>query len=83
MTTMRVSYTGAPTLLHRVSSIIGAHHIVSRRGHRYYSGMRAYLFRDRGNRYADRMIDLHTASRDDLIRMIITQHERITALEAV
>jgi len=29
------------------------------------------------------MIDLHSASRDDLIRLIITQHERITALEAV
>ncbi len=42
-----------------------------------------YLFRDRGNRYADRIIDLHTASRDDLIRLIITRQERITALEAV
>ena len=29
------------------------------------------------------MIDLHSASRDELIRRIITQHERITALEAV
>jgi len=42
-----------------------------------------YLFRDKGNRYADRMIDLQNASRDDLIRLIITQHERIMALEAV
>lgn len=29
------------------------------------------------------MIDLQNASRDDLIRLIITQHERIMALEAV
>ncbi len=29
------------------------------------------------------MLDLHSASRDDLIRLILTQHERITALEAV
>jgi len=43
----------------------------------------SYLFRDKGNRYADRMIDLYTASRDDLIRLILIQHERITALEAV
>jgi len=42
-----------------------------------------YLFMDRGNRYADRTIDLHTASRDDLVRLIITRQECITALEAV
>ena len=42
-----------------------------------------YLFRDGGNGYAARMIDLHSASRDELIRLVIAQHERITALEAV
>jgi len=28
------------------------------------------------------MIDLKRASRDDLIRLVVTQHERIAALEA-
>ncbi len=42
-----------------------------------------YLFRNGGSGYAFAMIDLNQASRDDLIRLVIAQHERITALEAV
>jgi hypothetical protein len=30
-----------------------------------------YLFRDEGNGYAESMIDLYSASRDDLIRLVI------------
>lgn len=41
-----------------------------------------YLFRGEGTRYAAGMIDLKSASRDDLIRLVIAQHERIAALEA-
>ncbi len=36
-----------------------------------------------GNGYADRMIDLRNASRDNLIRLGIAQQERITAFEAI
>ncbi len=36
-----------------------------------------YLFRDEGRRYAAVMIDLKNASRDDLIRLIVAQHETI------
>jgi transposase len=43
----------------------------------------AYLFRDEANGYAAHMIDLYSASRDDLIRLVIAQQERIAALEAV
>jgi hypothetical protein len=41
-----------------------------------------YLFRDEGTRYAPAMIDLKSASRDDLIRLVVAQHERIAALES-
>jgi len=41
-----------------------------------------YLFRDEGREYAARMIDLKSASREELIRLVIAQHERIAALEA-
>ncbi|MHB8646276.1 MAG: hypothetical protein ACYDAR_10860, partial [Thermomicrobiales bacterium] len=36
-----------------------------------------YLFRVEGRRYAIAMIDLKNASRDDLIRLIVGQHETI------
>src|SRR4051794_32094501 len=42
-----------------------------------------YLFRDEGNGYAARMIDLKNASRDDLIRLIVAQHETIAQQERV
>lgn len=42
-----------------------------------------YLFRDEGRRYAAVMIDLKNASRDDLIRLIVSQHETITRQERV
>ena len=41
-----------------------------------------YLFRDEGRRYAARMIDLKSASRAELIRLVVAQHERIAVLEA-
>ncbi|MCA1724016.1 MAG: hypothetical protein LC748_07190, partial [Thermomicrobia bacterium] len=41
-----------------------------------------YLFRDEGTEYAARMIDLKSASRDDLIRLVVAQHERIATVEA-
>ncbi len=41
-----------------------------------------YLFRDEGREYAARMIDLKSASREELIRLVVAQHERIAALEA-
>ena len=40
-----------------------------------------YLFREEGTRYAARMIDLKNASRDDLIRLVIAQHETIMRQE--
>ncbi len=42
-----------------------------------------YLFRDEGTRYALAMIDLKNASRDDLIRLVVTQHETIQRQERV
>ncbi len=39
-----------------------------------------YLFRDGGDGYADAMIDLHTAGRDALIRLV-AQHETIAQQE--
>ncbi|MDQ2786779.1 MAG: IS66 family transposase, partial [Chloroflexota bacterium] len=42
-----------------------------------------YLFRDEGRRYAAGMIDLKTASRDALIRLIVSQHEMIARQERV
>ncbi len=42
-----------------------------------------YLFRDEGTQYAARMIDLKSASRDDLIRLIVSQHETIARQERV
>jgi transposase len=42
-----------------------------------------YLFRDEGAGYADRMIDLKDASRDDLIRLVVSQHETIQRQERV
>ncbi|MDQ2787258.1 MAG: hypothetical protein M3Y58_19895, partial [Chloroflexota bacterium] len=44
---------------------------------------RWYLFRDEGRRYAAGMIDLKTASRDALIRLIVSQHEMIARQERV
>jgi len=46
------------------------------------SGFGTYLFRDEGRQYAAAMIDLKSASRAELIRLIVAQHERIAALEA-
>lgn len=43
----------------------------------------AYLFRDEGRRYAGVMIDLQNASRDELIRLIVSQHETIARQEGV
>ncbi|MGI8857761.1 MAG: hypothetical protein ACR2JW_18655, partial [Thermomicrobiales bacterium] len=42
-----------------------------------------YLFRDEGRRYAARMMDLKNASRDDLIRLVIAQHETIARQERI
>src|SRR5438105_1255891 len=42
-----------------------------------------YLFRDEGAEYAARMIDLKDASRDDLIRLVVTQHQTIARQERV
>src|SRR5882724_11477973 len=40
-----------------------------------------YLFRDEGTQYAAALIDLKDASRDDLIRLVIDQHETIARQE--
>ncbi len=42
-----------------------------------------YLFRDEGARYAARMIDLKNASRDELIWLVIAQHETIARQECI
>jgi len=42
-----------------------------------------YLFRDEGTGYAVGMIDLKNASRDDLIRLVVAQHETIQRQERV
>ncbi len=42
-----------------------------------------YLFRDEGRGYALVMIDLKDASRDDLIRLIVSQHETIARQEGL
>ena len=42
-----------------------------------------YLFRNEGTGYALVMIDLKDASRDDLIRLVVTQHETIARQESV
>ncbi|MCA1666301.1 MAG: IS66 family transposase, partial [Thermomicrobia bacterium] len=42
-----------------------------------------YLFRDEGSGYALAMIDLKDASRDDLIRLVVAQHETIQRQERV
>lgn len=41
------------------------------------------LFRDEGAEYAGAMIDLTHASRDDLIRLVIAEHETIQRQERV
>ncbi len=40
-----------------------------------------YLFRDAGSGYAGGMIDLKRASRDELIRLVVAQHETIARQE--
>ncbi len=45
------------------------------------SSERWYLFRDEGTEYAARMIDLKDASHDDLIRLVVAQHETIAQQE--
>jgi transposase len=42
-----------------------------------------YLFRDEGNDYAVSMIDLKDASRDDLVRFVVAQHETIQQQERI
>src|SRR5689334_1453903 len=42
-----------------------------------------YLFRDTGNDYAGTMIDLKDASRDELIRLVVAQHETIQRQERI
>lgn len=49
---------------------------------RTYLSRTRYLFRDEGTGYALGMMDLKSASRDDPIRLVIDQHERIAAPEA-
>lgn len=46
-------------------------------------GFEVYLFRDKGTEYACAMIDLKNASRDDLIRLVVAQHETIQRQERV
>ncbi len=42
-----------------------------------------HLFRDEGRRYALRIINLKNAGRDELIRLIVSQHETIARQEVV
>lgn len=42
-----------------------------------------YLFRDEGTRYAVVIIDLKNASRDELIRLVVMQHETIAHQERI
>lgn len=42
---------------------------------------KGYLFRDEGSEYARAMIDLKDASRDELIRLVVAQHQTIQRQE--